>query len=522
MANWFVSTAGWNAVTAWAATTAYSIGDIRRQTAPTSPNHRVFRCTTAGTSGGSEPAWNLTKGSTTNDGTCVWTEITGNSTYNTTSFAAPHYWLHHAAGSGWSAAGDTIYVDDDHDETQAATRDIVATGTAASPTRIIAITSTFSNPPVAADVKDAIPATLPRVATSGANYMLFGSDGLYINGIRFVGGSSGSSPLYINYNTDGHIIFEKCAIVHGYTGGGTLQMASGASSAGASDTIEFINCDIGFSAASSGIQIRGGNVIWRGGTLTGTKVTQLIGISGGVACYAGSRMTIADVDLSLQSTSAYLVNVASANIQAGGLYRFNNCLLSDTLAGVTTGTFGAGNARVELITSDDTSNAAYRTHVQTYAGTLLSDDTYERTGGASDGTDAIAWRVDTTANASYFYPFYCPDIYQWVDSTGSKTFSIYIANNSSFTCDEADIGFELEFMGSATTPVGTHSTTRPNILSTGSTNWTTDTSTWAGTTTTKQVMSVTKTINHKGWVRARVYVQKASFTCWIDPLLVVT
>ncbi len=67
----------------WAGTTAYvqrvdkdamteqetPAGVVRR----TNFNDRQFVCTTAGTSGGSEPMWNLVIGGTTNDGTVVWT-----------------------------------------------------------------------------------------------------------------------------------------------------------------------------------------------------------------------------------------------------------------------------------------------------------------------------------------------------------------------------------------------------------------------------------------------------------------
>ena len=56
----------------WAATTAYSQGDA---VIPTSSNRNgyFYECTTAGTSGGSEPTWSATEGGSTSDGTATWT-----------------------------------------------------------------------------------------------------------------------------------------------------------------------------------------------------------------------------------------------------------------------------------------------------------------------------------------------------------------------------------------------------------------------------------------------------------------
>lgn len=66
---------------AWAATTAYSVradgaAESGSVVKPTTFNGAHFYCSTAGTSGGSEPTWNTTPGATTNDGTAVWTAIT--------------------------------------------------------------------------------------------------------------------------------------------------------------------------------------------------------------------------------------------------------------------------------------------------------------------------------------------------------------------------------------------------------------------------------------------------------------
>ena len=62
------------AVVAWAASTAFSVGDIRRATTEQASG-LFFRCTTAGTSASSEPSWPTDIGSTITDNTCVWTAI---------------------------------------------------------------------------------------------------------------------------------------------------------------------------------------------------------------------------------------------------------------------------------------------------------------------------------------------------------------------------------------------------------------------------------------------------------------
>lgn len=71
---------------------AYAVGDMVR---PTTRNGRTYRCSTAGTSGSSEPTWSTSNGGTTTDGTVVWTETTRTGdifdvAYNpTTPYAGP-------------------------------------------------------------------------------------------------------------------------------------------------------------------------------------------------------------------------------------------------------------------------------------------------------------------------------------------------------------------------------------------------------------------------------------------------
>ena len=60
------------AISAWAASTAFVVGDIRRATTVQATG-LWFRCTAAGTSGSSEPNWPTESGNTTTDNTVTWT-----------------------------------------------------------------------------------------------------------------------------------------------------------------------------------------------------------------------------------------------------------------------------------------------------------------------------------------------------------------------------------------------------------------------------------------------------------------
>lgn len=65
----------------WEAATAYTVNDYVRPTAGPTGND-LFKCTTAGTSGGSEPTWPTGEGNTVNDNTVVWTAVAHDYTYD--------------------------------------------------------------------------------------------------------------------------------------------------------------------------------------------------------------------------------------------------------------------------------------------------------------------------------------------------------------------------------------------------------------------------------------------------------
>lgn len=76
-------------------TTAYSLGD---RIVPATPNGLYYKCTTAGTSGGSIPTYPTTVGDTVTDGTAVWTCM------GKTSLVA---------GTDFNASGAGVYIEED-------------------------------------------------------------------------------------------------------------------------------------------------------------------------------------------------------------------------------------------------------------------------------------------------------------------------------------------------------------------------------------------------------------------------
>jgi len=158
----------------------------------------------------------------------------------------------------------------------------------------------------------------------------------------------------------------------------------------------------------------------------------------------------------------------------------------------------------------------------------LSDSTVNRTGGASvEGTD-ISWGpVETEAICDKDYPFYTPWIYpEPLGTTGSKTFDVYVQNNTADTTD-TEQWLEVQVKETASDARWTTVTSRnANPFAAGTTNTDDVTSTWSSSQTYKQKLSITVTVNTAGIYRARVALAltsvAASENYYIDPKVTVS
>ncbi len=246
------------------------------------------------------------------------------------------------------------------------------------------------------------------------------------------------------------------------------------------------------------------NAIASGGSLP----TTLFGATG------PTQITLECVDFSDMASKTLFASMAS---QTDILLK--DCELPGTFTLNATQAGGVGQGNITVIRSASGATN-YITEKHNYAGDLTTETTIVRTGGASDGTQAVAHKVITTANSSVLFPFTCIPLSVWNDSTSAATATVYGIWGGGAVPKKEDIWIDVEYLGSALTPQGSFiSSGNADILATADCD--SDTSTWGGSTT-KFKMAVTLTAGMKGPLTVYVRCAKASSTFYVDPKVVLS
>ena len=499
MADWYVSSVAYAAITQYANSTAYSVGNIVRQlSTPAVNDERAFRCTTAGTSGGSEPSWAITKGATTNAGTAVFTEVTGNSTYGWSAASAR---LRLFANGGFAAAGDTIYVANNHAETVAAVLSIAWPGTSASPNRVLCVDPAGSVPPVSADLSTGATAT-----TTSGDLAVGGS--AYIRGVAFI--NTSADDLTIAGGVDNVMTFENAAFR--VTNASARLLNFGTSSLDQSQSVTLINTTVEFGHASSGILLIGGRFEWRNtasAIVSGTLPTTLfLGTTGN-----GISTAVLDgVDLSALGSGKTIIGANGGT----NTTQLINCRLGASVTVASTPSLPPN--RVEVINCDSGATG-YRNEIYDYSGTLTTETTIIRTAGASDGVQAVSWKIVTTANCSRILPFRSWPIPLWNTATGgAKTATVEMVNDGT-TLKDSEAALEVAYLGSSSYPLASRVTTAAADLLNAGASIATSTEAWTTTglsSPVKQKMAAAFTPNMVGQIRGTIVISKASQTLYAD------
>ncbi len=414
-----------------------------------------------------------------------------------------------AGASAIDAAGDVVYVSDNHAESGASASHAFA-GTNANPVRVV-VGDDAAEPPTAV-------ATTATLTVTGTTFTWQGA--VYTYGLTFIS-SSGSSWAWSFNDTNGfNQTFQNCNFQLDGGGSGS-SLGFGTASLGAANETTLLNCGVRLGAAGNRISparamtIRGG--AWLSG---GVSPTGIFSLAGG---FRPSFLTVESFDFSVLSSSVNLVQVVN---EGGSRAIFRNCKLPASWSGslVASGQVSVGT-RVEMHNCD-AGDTNYRLWVESYEGSIRSETTIVRTGGASDGTVGLSWRMVSTANVAYpNNTLTSPDMRLWNETTGSSvTVAVEIVTDN-VTLTDAECWLEVQYLGTSGFPLGVIARdVKADVLATAA-NQTTSTETWTTTgltTPVKQRLSVTFTPQEKGFFIATVELAKPSTTVYVDHKLTVT
>jgi hypothetical protein len=401
-------------------------------------------------------------------------------------------------------AGDTIYVAHDHAETTGTgTKLLQVDGTIAVPTSVLCVNRAGSVPPVYADRRATAQITTP----SGDIFLASGYQ--FWDGFVFIAGS-GSTAAGIR--TSGSAVrIDNCTININNTNASS-RVAFG----GNGGWTEVNNCTVQFGDVNQQV-VPNGTVRIRNTVtpfLVGSVVPTKMFVSGGAGVF-----TLHGLDLSNIGSGKTLCD--PTNLGSMTDFRFIDCKIDTAVTKMTVpNNIGAGGA---TFMRSHSSGNNYTLSTVNAMGALDEETTIIRTGGASDGTVGIAWKITTSAvNNSFLVPFESPPIAVWNTVVGSVVTATVegVWGGGSLPTD-AEIWLEVEYIGSTTQNQGrTVNDARSHVL-VAAANQASSSATWGGSTT-KFKLGVTFTPQRAGWVTGKVKVGKPASTFYVDPMIVLT
>jgi hypothetical protein len=413
-----------------------------------------------------------------------------------------------AAAFTGGAAGDTFWVANDHAETQASAMTITPKGTAAAPSRVIcALRTGGSVPPVSADLR-----TTATITTTGNNAITISAASVvcHFEGLTFANGTGAVNAALTISGNDFRHNYKNC----NFKKLGTTASASAMAIGTARSRITMENCTFELGNVTDAVAF-GGKVIWEN---TAAAIVNPVLTSGFLAPgNVSSDVTIRGVDLSkLTPGTSTLVRAMGNPVHE--IYMVN-CKLGASVVVAAAPTITGPQVNLLNCDSGDTN---YRSERHTYQGVLTTETTTVRTGGASDGTTTIAWKIVPTANNERDFPFSTFPIAIWNETVGSVTLTIEGTWAGGAVPTTADIWMEVEHLDTSGFPLSVGTSFGPADSLAAGTNHATSTETWGAGGTTKFKMAATITPAEKGPIYVTIKYANASNTVWIDPEITVS
>lgn len=418
-----------------------------------------------------------------------------------------------AGADGIDAAGDTIYVSQSHAEVTASAVSLAFSGTIGNPTNVICV-SDSAEPPTTAT-------TGATITTTGANSISINQGaGLFVHGLTFSPGNQAvaSASMLVAGATspDASVVFDSCGINIANSSAAVLTIGNSGTSNAAESVVNFKNTGISFRASGSRMQI------YAQFRMSGGSVSSTVGMNFVMTCGAQGRaspLTFEGVDFSGLHASSNLV----AATAIGNIF-FKNCRLPSGWTGSLVQSGSRPVAQRVSMYNCDNADTNYRLWIESYPGSIKSETTVVRSGGASDGNTPLSWRIDTSANASAVAVLRTDEILVWNETVGSPVTITCHTVTDGVTLTDADAWIEVQSLSTSGYPLGgfvsdsAQPIAAPANQASSSEAWTTT----GLSSPVYQKLAVTVTPQEKGWISAVVRVAKPSTTLYVCPKVEVS
>lgn len=398
-------------------------------------------------------------------------------------------------------AGDVFFVAHDHAESTAGAVTPSFAGTAASPSLVYCVNRAGSVPPVAADL-----ATTATVTTTGSTSTITLNGSLYMYGITFSAGTGASGGGFVVSGGIDNQHFKNCAFTFGTTAGVTFQTGSTTNNSQA----HFQDCTFTCATTNQTFSFFG-NTELHNCTIGGSAIPATV-FTVQIHC---SKLVLEGCNLSAIGSGKTLFAPNRAQIL------MKDCRLGASVTMCATGSTLAIPVTVDVVNCDS-GDTNYRTERHTREGNLTTETTIVRTGGASNGTTTIAWKIITSAESEVAQPFEAPPIAIWNETIGSAvTATIEGTWGGGSVPDTNDIWIEAQYLGTSGFPVSSRATGGVATPLHTASSHASSSETWGGGTTDFK-MSVTFTPQEKGFVYIYVRAGLASTTFYVDPKITLS
>jgi hypothetical protein len=540
---------GYTAVAQWTATHAYTVGQIVRQlAAPAANNERCFLCIVAGTSGGTEPTWVLTRGAKTTDSTVTWMECTGlpalngdNASTNAWHASAgaialgwiikntanDHYFICTTAGTGgtgsepsWNTTTGGTTADGSVTWTCIGATSSFTTAWMAPHARLTTPLNTASawllnagmNVYIGDDHSEtnagtnygpgvqcailcidhtvALPPTSANLKTtaqitSSGVFAFLNSSAAQVYAYGIQFSNSTTNLPQIASAQQTRTMLERCTFA--ITGTTTNAAFSFGDTNSDGALLLLKDCTFSIANFSTGQSFRfyGGNFKIENGTFTATLGTAGLPLMGGAASGNHPVAVLEGCDFSGVPSSAFLLGTTAGTILTGS-WTFKDCVISSGMA-IFSGLPTNDNITIDLNRVDSGGNA-YRNERYRLEGKLATSTSVVRTGGASDGATSVSHQITTSANTNNIQRiFNTLPFATWNGVTGAnRNVTVYgIANDSRVPTND-ELWFDVEYLGASGSPLGSYARGgKANVLAAGSALTADSSSAWDSATTAR-------------------------------------